>query len=183
MNIIETKFEDLYVAETNFLSDRRGSFGRLFCKDELASVINGREILQINTSLTESIGAIRGMHFQRPPHGEMKLVRCIKGRVWDVVVDIRRDSSTFMQWHAEELSQDNARMIIIPEGFAHGFQTMESASELLYLHTEYYMSDSEDGLAYNDPKLDISWPLPVTEISERDQNHPFISTEFSGITI
>jgi dTDP-4-dehydrorhamnose 3,5-epimerase len=183
LNILETKFEGLHVAETNFLSDSRGSFGRLFCKNELASALKGKEILQINVSLTEPCGAIRGMHFQHPPHGEMKLVRCIKGSVWDVVVDIRKDSNTFMQWHAEELSQENARMMIIPEGFAHGFQTMETTSELLYLHTEYYMPDSEDGLAYNDPKLDISWPLPITDVSERDQNHPFLSKEFSGIII
>ena len=113
----------------------------------------------------------------------MKLVRCTKGRVWDVIIDLRRGSSTFMEWHAEELSKDNAKMVIIPEGCAHGFQTLESGSELLYLHTEYYTPNAEGGLAYNDPLLKISWPLSVAEISERDLNHPLLNKQFSGIKI
>ena len=181
MKLLETKFEGLYVAEGKYISDDRGSFGRLFCKDKLAFVLKDRDILQINFSSTESCGAIRGMHFQHPPHSEMKLVRCTKGKVWDVVVDIRKDSKTYLQWHAEELSKENARMIIIPEGFAHGFQAMETASELLYLHTEYYKPDSEGGLAYDDPTLDIYWPLPITDISERDKHHPLLTKQFSGI--
>ncbi len=183
MNLFKTKFEDLYVADVNLISDNRGSFGRLFCHEILAPAIKDREILQINFSLTEKCGSIRGLHFQHPPHSEMKLVRCIKGKVWDVVVDIRRDSDTFLQWHAEELSEDNARMIIIPEGFAHGFQTMEDSSQLLYLHTEYYKPDSESGLAFNDPSLAISWPLPIHDISERDKNFPFLTKQFSGLIL
>jgi len=183
LNQLRTKLKGVHIAETNYLSDKRGAFGRLFCKRELAPALEEREIVQVNFSLTESCGAIRGIHFQRPPYSEMKLVRCVKGRVWDVVVDLRKDSSTFMEWHAEELSQDNSRMLIIPEGCAHGFQTLEARSELLYLHTEYYTPDAEDGLVYNDPLLNISWPLPVTEISERDLRHPLLTKQFSGIKI
>ena len=183
MNLEHTKLDGVFVAETDYFTDERGAFSRLFCKRDLLPAIEGRDIVQVNFSLTESCGAIRGLHFQHPPYSEMKLVRCIKGRVWDVVVDLRADSATFMQWHAEELSQLNTRMIIIPEGCAHGFQTLEGESELLYLHTEYYTPDAEGGLLYNDPLLDISWPLAVTDVSARDQGHPALSQQFSGIKV
>ena len=183
LNLLPTRLKGVHIVETNYLSDKRGIFGRLFCKNELAPALEGREILQVNFSVTESCGAVRGMHFQHPPHSEIKLVRCTKGRVWDVVIDLRRGSSTFMEWHAEELSKDNAKMVIIPEGCAHGFQTLESGSELLYLHTEYYTPNAEGGLAYNDPLLKISWPLSVTEVSERDLKHPLLTKQFSGIKI
>ena len=113
----------------------------------------------------------------------MKMVRCLKGRVWDVAVDLRAGSGTFLQWHAEELSEENARMVIIPEGCAHGFQVMEPDSELLYLHTAFYSSDAESGVAYNDPRLNISWPLVVTDLSKRDQLHPFIYPNFQGLEL
>ena len=112
----------------------------------------------------------------------MKLVRCLKGRVWDVAVDLRGGSPTFLQWHAEELSPENARMMVIPEGCAHGFQVLESDSELLYLHTAIYAPESEGGVPYDDPCLSISWPLPVADLSERDRRHPPINPEFIGIT-
>lgn len=171
----------VFIADTDYHSDSRGSFARLFCKNELSASLQGREIVQVNFSVTKSRGAIRGLHFQNPPYSEMKFIRCIKGRVWDVVVDLRKNSPTFMEWHAEELSQDNSRMIIIPEGCAHGFQTLEVECELLYLHTEYYAPNAEGGLAYDDPLLKISWPLPTTEISDRDKHHPKLSQKFSGI--
>ena len=183
MNLLPTRLNGVFIADTNYRSDTRGSFARLFCKNELAAGLQGREIVQVNSSVTKSRGAVRGLHFQHPPYSEMKFVRCVKGRVWDVVVDLREDSPTFMEWHAEELSQDNARMIIIPEGCAHGFQALEVESELLYLHTEYYTPDAEDGLAYDDPLLNILWPLPVTEISERDKWHPKLDQNFSGIKV
>lgn len=183
MNLLPTKLQGVFIAETNYLSDKRGIFARLFCKQELTLALQGRDIVQVNFSSTESCGAVRGMHFQYPPHSEMKFVRCVKGRIWDVVVDIRADSPTFMQWHAEELSQKNARMIVIPEGCAHGFQTLEPESELLYLHTEYYTPDLEGGLAYNDPLLNILWPLPINEVSLRDQGHSELTKNFSGIKL
>ena len=183
LNLLATRLNDVFIVETNFLSDNRGAFARLYCKNELASALKGRDIVQVNFSFTKPCGAVRGMHFQYPPFSEMKFVRCTKGRIWDVVVDLREDSPTFMQWHAEELSHDNARMIVIPEGCAHGFQTLEAQSELLYLHTEYYTPDSEDGLAFNDPLLNILWPLPVTEVSERDQGYSKLTKHFSGIKV
>lgn len=183
MNLVNTKLDGVYVAETDYFTDSRGGFARLFCKRDLQPAINGRDIVQVNFSQTEACGAVRGLHLQHPPHSEMKFVRCIKGRVWDVVVDLRAESATFMQWHAEELSQLNARMLVIPEGCAHGFQTLEAESELLYLHTEYYTPEAEDGFAYNDPLINILWPLPVTEISVRDQGHPELSQNFTGIIV
>jgi len=129
------------------------------------------------------VGAIRGMHFQYPPFAEMKLIRCIRGRVLDVAVDLRTDSQTFLQWHAQELSSDNLQMMVVPEGCAHGFQVMEPDSELLYLHTAMYHKPSEGGLRYNDPQLSISWPLPVTDISHRDQSHPLLADSFPGIRV
>ena len=123
------------------------------------------------------------MHFQRPPHAEMKLVRCLKGKVWDVAIDLRAGSATFMQWHAEELSAENARMVVIPEGCGHGFQVLEEDSELLYLHTSLYAPEFEDGVLFNDPRLNISWPLPVTDLSERDRKHPLLTLDFAGLTV
>jgi dTDP-4-dehydrorhamnose 3,5-epimerase len=113
----------------------------------------------------------------------MKLVRCLKGRVWDVSVDLRHNSPTFLHWHAEELTPINCRMLVIPEGFAHGFQVLEPESELLYLHTAFYTPGSESGLHYNDPLLAINWPLLVTDLSPRDAMHPFIKSDFSGIAL
>jgi dTDP-4-dehydrorhamnose 3,5-epimerase len=114
--------------------DERGFFTRLFCHNELGELIGARQIVQINQSSTRTVGAVRGLHYQHGPSAEMKLVRCIKGKVWDVAVDLRAGSPTFLYWHAEELSAENAHMMVIPEGFAHGFQVLEEDSELLYLH-------------------------------------------------
>ncbi len=176
-----TQLEGLFVVETSPHIDSRGAFARLYCEKELAEVVGQRHILQINHSRTSTVGAVRGLHFQRSPHAEMKLVRCLKGRVWDVAVDLRKNSSTLLRWHAEELTPDNARMMVIPEGFAHGFQVIEPESELLYLHTAFYTPSAESGLRYDDPKLDIDWPLAVTDISERDKKHSLIEMNFEGI--
>ncbi len=113
----------------------------------------------------------------------MKLIRCLRGRVFDVAVDLRQNSPTFLQWHAEELSGENQRMIVIPEGFAHGFQVLEVDSELLYLHTAMYQKSSEGAVRYDDPMISVQWPLPVTDVSERDQNHTPLSPSFSGVPL
>lgn len=183
MNFLETKLKGVYITKTKFHLDNRGAFARLFCKQELGPILERREIVQVNFSLTESCGAIRGIHFQYAPYSEMKLIRCIKGRVWDVVVDLRAESTTFLEWHAEELSPDNAKMVVIPEGCAHGFQTLEAGSELLYLHTNYYTPNAEGGLPYDDPLLNISWPLPITDVSVRDRGHPQLTNHFLGIEL
>jgi len=183
VNILATALPGVSVIETSPFSDHRGAFSRLYCEQELATVIEKRRIVQINHSLTRKIGAVRGMHFQFPPYAEMKLVRCFKGRVWDVAVDLRAGSPTFLQCHAEELTSSNARMLIIPEGCAHGFQALEADSELLYLHTAFYRRDAEGGVRYDDPRLDIGWPLPVADLSERDRGHLPIAPDFSGIAL
>lgn len=183
MNIISTPIHGVSVVETNPFRDERGSFYRAFCDRELDSLLQGQKIRQVNHSRTEAVGAIRGMHFQHPPHAEIKLVRCLQGRVWDVAVDLRQGSSTFLQWHHQELSADNSYMMAIPQGCAHGFQVLEPGSELLYLHTAYYETKSEAGIRYSDPKLNIPWPLKVTDVSARDASHPLLSEDFRGIVL
>lgn len=181
MEIAPTALPGVMVVKTAHHIDQRGAFTRLYCERELAAIIDTRHIVQINQSRTSTIGAIRGMHFQYPPHAEMKLVRCLKGRVWDVAVDLRADSPTFLKWHAEELAPELARILVIPEGCAHGFQVLEPDSELLYLHTAYYTPDAEGGVRHDDPRLGIIWPLPVTDISHRDAGHPLVGPDFPGL--
>jgi dTDP-4-dehydrorhamnose 3,5-epimerase len=183
MIIHPTPIADLVVAESKAFKDERGAFARLFCELELSPVIGGRKIVQINHSCTTAVGAVRGMHFQYAPHAEIKLVRCLKGKVWDVAVDLRPQSPNYKHWYAQELSAQNAHMMVIPEGFAHGFQVLEAGSELLYLHTAFYEPESEGGLRHDDPVLGIAWPLPVTDISTRDSSHAFIDTSFRGIVL
>jgi len=165
---------DAVLVDVTPFSDHRGIFSRFFCLRELTSVIGDRQIVNVNFSRTSSKGSIRGMHYQRLPHQEMKLVRCIRGAVFDVIVDIRPASPTFLRWHAETLSSSNMKMLVVPEGFAHGFQTLEEESELLYLTTDFYESGSEGGLRYDDPVLGIHWPLDVCDVSEKDIAHPFL---------
>ncbi|CUJ07568.1 dTDP-4-dehydrorhamnose 3%2C5-epimerase [Achromobacter xylosoxidans] len=183
VNVRSTPIAGAVVVETRPHQDTRGAFTRLFCADALSAVIGSRQIVQINQSRTLHAGAVRGMHFQRPPHAEMKLVRCIRGRVWDVVVDLRAGSPTFLRWHAQELDAESARMLVIPEGCAHGFQVLEANSELLYLHTAYYTPYAEAGVRHDDPRLGIRWPLAATDLSSRDQAHAPLSDDFAGIQV
>ncbi|MFM0559303.1 dTDP-4-dehydrorhamnose 3,5-epimerase [Paraburkholderia sediminicola] len=181
MNIEPTAIAGVKVVQATPFADQRGVFQRVFCDRELEAVIGGRHLVQINHSRTMNVGAVRGMHFQRTPHAEMKLVRCLRGKVWDVAVDLRADSPTFLRWHAEELSFDNGRMLVIPEGCAHGFQVLEPESELLYLHTAHYEPAAEGAARYDDPRIGITWPLPISEVSQRDRLHPLLSNEFRGL--
>lgn len=183
MNITSTPLSGVMIVETISYRDERGCFYRAFCNRELAPVLGPRTIEQINISRTSMVGSIRGMHFQRHPHAETKLIRCIKGKVWDVAVDLRRNSATYLQWHAVELSEINSNMIVIPEGCAHGFQVLEPNSELLYLHTACYAPQAEGGVRYDDPRLGITWPLPVCDISARDLQHALITDKFSGVEV
>jgi dTDP-4-dehydrorhamnose 3,5-epimerase len=183
MRLRPTKIQGVYVAETDVRGDNRGSFARFFCENELAAMLGMRRIVQINHSRTSVLGAIRGLHYQLPPHAEMKFIRCIRGRVWDVAVDLRAQSPTLGQWHAEELTPESARMLVIPEGCAHGFQALVADSELLYLHTACYAPESEGGVVYNDPQLQIPWPLPVAALSMRDRRLPAIPAAFTGICL
>lgn len=183
MKIVHTSIAGVSLAETTPFRDDRGMFYRAYCAQELVPVVDKRQIVQSNISRTHTVGAVRGLHYQNPPHAEMKLIRCLKGRVWDVAVDLRAGSPTFLQWFGIELSADNALMMIIPEGCAHGFQVLESNSELLYLHTAHYAPESESGIRFDDSSLAIKWPLPVTDISNRDMNHPLITPNFGGIAV
>lgn len=181
MKFVPTALEGSYEIELAPFKDDRGWFVRTFCKDEFNKIGHSREWLQMNHSFTAQKGTIRGMHFQVPPFREIKLVRCVRGKVFDVIVDIRQNSPTFLQWHGVELSSERMNMIYIPEGFAHGFQTLTDNCELVYCHSELYSPGSEGGLLYNDPLPGIVWPMQVSQISERDENHPALSLDFGGI--
>jgi dTDP-4-dehydrorhamnose 3,5-epimerase len=165
------------------LGDHRGFLSRLFCAEELAAAGWSQPIAQINHTYTALRGTVRGMHFQRPPHAEMKLVNCIRGEVWDVAVDVRAGSPTFLRWHAERLSAENGQALLIPEGFAHGFQALTDDVELLYCHSAAYCADAEDGLNPQDARLNIAWPLAITELSARDASRPLLETDFEGIRL
>jgi len=183
VKIAQTALAGVLIVETSPFADDRGAFARLYDDDRLAPVIGARRLVQINHSRTSAVGTVRGMHFQYPPHAEIRFVRCLRGRVWDVAVDLRAGSPTFLCWHAEELAPDNSRMLVVPEGCAHGFQVLEPESELLYLHTARYAPEAEGGFACNDPRLGITWPLPVVGLSRRDAGFPPIAVDFSGIAV
>lgn len=157
-------------------ADDRGAFLNAFRSQEPAFTGSwgDRGIAQVNLSRTETAGTIRGLHLQADPHSEAKMVRCLRGRVWDVAVDLRHDSSTYGYWHAVELSPEQNNALLLPEGCAHGFQVLEPGSELLYLHSGAWVPEAETGVRWDDPQLAIAWPLPVTELSDRDRGLPFL---------
>jgi dTDP-4-dehydrorhamnose 3,5-epimerase len=177
----ETILKGSFVIDINPFEDERGWFARTFCKEEFKKIGHEGEWVQLNHSFTKQKGTIRGMHYQLPPYSEIKLVRCIAGAVFDVIVDIRKDSPAFLQWVGVELSAKNRKMIYIPEGFAHGFQALEENCELIYHHSAFYKPNVESGLKYDDPKLNIDWPLGAWNISERDRNHTLLTNNFIGI--
>ena len=182
MDFQDTPIDGLRIVRMNVFSDDRGWFGRSFCQREFAGA--GMEDIvwtQMNHSFTAERGSIRGLHYQIPPFSEAKLVRCISGAVFDVAVDLRRGSSTFGNWFGTALSAANREALFIPAGFAHGFQTLEPNSELIYQHTSFYEPGFEGGIRYDDPTLGIPWPLPLTLISERDRSLPYLDPAFAGI--
>jgi len=183
MKFLETSLKGLTLIELNPFQDERGQFFRLFCENEFKEMGHVKKIVQINQSLTKRKGAVRGMHFQFPPKAEIKIIKCIRGTVFDVAIDLRKQSPTFLKWYSEILRADNMKLMYIPEGFAHGFQTLEENSELLYLHTEFYSPEYEGGIRYDDPMIDIKWPLKITEISERDKNFKLIDRNFKGLDL
>ena len=160
------------------LQDARGLFERMFCADELAAAGWTQPIAQINHSVTRQRGSVRGLHYQRPPHAEMKLVSCLRGEVWDVAVDIRKSSLTFGQWVGAELSEDNQRQLWVPPGFAHGFVVLSEMAEFLYKTTDYYAPQFERSLAWDDPVLAIRWPVHAPTLSEKDaQGQAFLTAD------
>lgn len=183
INIIDLPLSGLKLIERNQHTDSRGFLSRLFCSDELRLAGWVKPIAQINHSYTAQRGTVRGMHFQHAPKSEMKLVTCIKGEIWDVAVDLRANSPTFLHWHAEFLSNINQKALLIPEGFAHGFQSITDQVELIYLHTEKYHNEFEDGLNVKDPSLNIQWPQPIVQLSSKDADRPLINHTFKGVQL
>lgn len=164
-------------------SDARGRFTRLFCEQELTAIRAGLHFTQVNLSETLGRGTLRGMHYQKQPAAEAKLVKCLRGRVFDVSVDIRAGSPTFLQWHAVELTEGNNVAVFIPEGFAHGFQVRSNEAHLLYMHTAPWTPACEAGLRHDDPRLAITWPLTVAAISDKDRSYKHIDDSFAGVQI
>jgi dTDP-4-dehydrorhamnose 3,5-epimerase len=182
-SVTHTQLPGVAVVERGRREDHRGFFSRLFCADELRAAGFDTPVAQINHTLTLRRGALRGLHFQHPPHAEIKLVSVLRGEILDVALDVRQGSPTFLRWHAEILSAENRRSLLIPRGFAHGFQALAENCELLYLHSCAYAPSAEAGLRATDPGLGIHWPLPITDISPRDATHPLISSGFLGVEL
>jgi dTDP-4-dehydrorhamnose 3,5-epimerase len=177
----ETPLKGSYLIDLEPRGDERGWFSRTYCEQEFAKIGHKANWVQLNHSFTQQKGTIRGMHFQIAPYSEIKLVRCISGAVFDVIIDLRKDSKTFLKYFGAELSSKNKKMIYIPKGFAHGFQTLTDDCELIYHHSEFYTPESEAGILYNDPTIAIEWPLPMQSVSKRDTLHTLINKNFKGL--
>ncbi len=178
-----TNLAGLTIVQRKAIEDPRGFLSRFYCAEEFIKAGMTKSIAQINQTLTKRKGAIRGMHFQYPPHAETKLVSCLQGEIFDVAIDLRRNSLTFLHWHGEILSAENRKSLLIPEGFAHGFQALTEDCELIYLHTAAYHPELEGALNAADPRLDIVWPLAVTDMSEKDRHYALIEQGFEGIML
>lgn len=176
-----THLKGAFTVELEPFSDERGWFARTFCKTEFNAIGHTAEWVQLNHSCTLYSGTIRGMHYQLPPFGEIKLVRCIAGSIYDVIIDLRAGSPTFLNHYGTELSAANKRMIYIPEGFAHGFQALTDGAELIYHHSQFYTPGVEGGIRFDEPLAGINWPLEARHVSERDLVHPYLDEQFKGI--
>ena len=179
-DVVPTEISGLMELTRKRAGDERGWLERVFCADELREAGWTKPILQINRTFTAQAGTLRGMHFQHQPMAEMKLVTCTAGEVLDVAVDVRKESPTYLQWHGVRLSSERGNSLLIPEGCAHGFQALTDDVEMLYLHSQVYSPDHEAGLRPTDPKLAITWPLPISVISSRDQTHPLLAISDEG---
>jgi len=176
MQVNQLEIKDLYELISYEVKDNRGSFLNIFRSqgEDFNEIWGRRNIMQINISDTRLVGSIRGLHMQDSPFCEAKIVRCLKGKVWDIAVDLRSDSDTYTQWCAVELSPDKLNAMFIPEGFAHGFQVLEPDSKLMYIHSGKWIEKAEIGFRWDDPKLNIQWPISLTEISEKDMAFKFL---------
>jgi dTDP-4-dehydrorhamnose 3,5-epimerase len=172
MIFTETKLKGAYIIEIKQLGDERGFFGRSWCKNEMEEHGLNGNVVQANTSFSKTKGTIRGMHYQKHPHEETKLVRCTKGALYDVIIDLRKESPTYKQWIGVELTEDNYKMLYVPEKFAHGFITLKENTEANYLVTEFYTPGAEAGIRYDDKQFNINWPVPAAVVSDKDKNHP-----------
>ncbi len=176
-----TQISGCFVIELQPFSDERGWFSRVFCEHEAEPYLGKLNFVQINHSFNRRKGTFRGMHFQRPPFAEGKLIRCISGAVMDFVLDLRRKSPTFQHFVQLELSSLNRCMVFLPKGTAHGFQTLVDNTELIYHHTSFYTPEADAGIRYDDPMLNLHLPLEITSISEKDKNYPLLPLNFNGI--
>lgn len=183
LSISETLLTGVMLINANAHTDTRGAFSRWFCEQTLASLLGGQHIRQINHSLNLRAGTVRGMHYQKAPATETKFVRCIAGRVYDVVLDLRSDSKTCGRHIAVELNADNQQMLLIPPGCAHGFQALEDNSQLLYLHTQDYCAELDAGVRVDDPAFAIHWPLPIQYLSERDKSFALFAESIVSKTL
>ena len=181
LEISDTTLAGLKQVRRQHLGDARGFLSRLFCADELAAAGWRRPIAQVNHTFTARQGTVRGLHFQHAPHAETKLVTCLRGEVWDVAVDLRQGSPSFLRWHALRLSAENGLALLIPAGFAHGFQSLTEDVEMLYFHDAAHAAQSEGGLNPTDERLSLDWPLPIAELSVRDQAHAALTDDFKGV--
>ena len=169
-----TKFEGLYIIELEPKLDERGHLVRIFCKEEFAKTGIEFNIVQANHSLTKKKGTVRGMHFQKFPKTEDKIIQCLRGAVYDVAIDLRENSLTYGKWLAVELSEENKKMFFVPKGFAHGFQTLADNCEMQYFMSEFYSPAHSLGIRWNDPYFNIAWPIKNPILSEKDKNWPLI---------
>jgi dTDP-4-dehydrorhamnose 3,5-epimerase len=179
MIFTETKLKGAFIIEIEKLEDERGFFGRSWCANEMKKHGINVNVLQANISFNKCKGTLRGMHYQVAPHQEAKLVRCSRGSIYDVIIDLRKNSPTFKQWIGVELTQDNYKMLYVPEDFAHGFITLEDNCEISYLMSEFYVPGAGATIRWNDPLFNIKWPFEPIVISEKDKNQPdFYSSKF-----
>lgn len=181
IDIRATPIEGLMVLERRPIHDQRGFLERLFCEDELRPFIGEARIHAINRTVTLRTGTVRGLHYQVAPAAEMKVVTCLRGAAFDVAVDLRRGSPTFLRWHAERLTEDNRVSILVPRGVAHGLQSLSDGVEMLYLHTAPHRPECERGIDALDPTIGIDWPLAVQDRSERDRSHYALGRDFHGL--
>lgn len=183
MKFVPTSIAGVYIVQPQQFTDERGYFARTYCEKEFAEIGVRDRFVQLNQSFNKIRGTFRGMHYQRPPFAEKKLVRCAAGAISDYVVDIRKGSPTFLQHLQVELSADNMDMILIPEGVAHGFVTLADNTVLLYHHTEFHNPSSEAGIRVDDPRLDLTVTEPITVMSARDKSYPILDPLFRGIEV
>jgi dTDP-4-dehydrorhamnose 3,5-epimerase len=183
LKIKKTIIKDCFVIEPDLFEDARGWFTRVFCDDAFAEIKKDLHFKQINHSYNKKKGTFRGMHYQEPPFAEEKLIRCITGSVIDFILDLRKDSETFLKYIAVELNPKNKTMVFLPKGVAHGFITLDDDTELLYHHTVSYYKDADKGLRFNDPKIDIRLPIEISIISEKDKSYPLLTDNFTGLVI
>ena len=175
MKFIETRLPGSYILDLDLLEDQRGFFSRVFCLDEMRAHGLNVDIVQINMSYNHRKGIVRGLHYQVEPAPETKLMRCVRGAIYDVIVDMREGSPTFLQWFSVELTADNRRALYVPPMFAHGYQALTDGAEVIYSTTAYYTPACERGIRPDDPALDIRWPLPSTELSAKDRSWPLLT--------